>query len=970
MKNLLAALTILVGLTAWSGQASSSIGQERTTHLLLTQALFSAVYAEYIAQGSQGFNAPFLANEKYLQIFLAEWSRRIETQKFTSSTQIFSDLSQSGGFLARHYDLWDSSQGNDFRSRHFVNLGGARNQFLGYVIYSEEKFPKLRDRILNLLDRVNILLLTNSEARDLSQLIAFPFTESKDPEIRAKALNIVGAKTWSIFLSTLPWARDLLGAASGAALLRANGLLRIPSLPWRSGFVSGWAKQLVRNPGISLMSVARGISTGVHASIAGALYLGRAERTGSVLTYNDELDISVLKLWQAVANVFPETLRESAEDFQTQFTPKSKDAITQSIETAIAQKSTDFDYLDAFIQVEKLLRFDFRNSDDYLAMDFVSYKIQKLQQQIRAKFTGKRLTFEDIDEIRHLAIDGPLKSYKREYPNLMGTFLGWGGNCVAQTMLLTGLFNPFRNQLPAGNQLGVAVFVDHIEPVIMSEDSYLFLNSGQIASSTSAKIYKPEYLLALTLRNFSVGQQDVRSMEILEGKRHKKTSSGKFSLSHFFRGIWDKLFSDSRFGILEITNAGESGEAALGDDETVPESALNVFSAAHRFSEGDLGLGGTISDLDISGFLSTLSVPLSKTQANQAPRLMVNYTGPSDAPISFTYLKILDRIEVSNRDLYSKLVLASRADQFDPTEILKAQLKEDLQRYIEGPKYTAHLANVALDINSLTALSAEEMKSWNDSFEAFKMSFVETNSELIGSNYNCEFINCKLVGWSFEFSKKLEEDYRRIYEQISKNPRKFLALYSKMDSQKRLYLMEKLFPSALLANLPRDRKFQQALDISEKIPSLRQMAWEQVRLFLRDLSKQNVQITQGFDLDKVIWLWKKEDKKSQLPTAKVAVSGEAEGGTPSNSKIKTVGRSEILQMNPNILIELAVLFDGAGMQVWTESVVDALIKWRSWGFIDNFSATKVMLRRALMFDPPPPTPYFEKLNELLRTSAG
>jgi hypothetical protein len=957
MRSLIALIIMLLHLQVSDAKTSD----DKTAHLQLSQSLFTAVMGEYFENTSKSFDPKALAHKAYFATLFNDWSKKIENGKYRSSEEIFKAIKKSPSYLGRYSEILDAVQGSDYKSSRFVNLYQARNQFLGYVIYSETKFPDLKQRVLNILDKVNLLLITNSRAYDLARLIVYPFMENEDLEIRRKSNQVLGAIGFTKGVSILVFLRNLAAFSAGARLSFGS----TPAFVTTGGnYLKGVAQTLLQNPLTRRISLGHSASMALHASIPAYLLLKKPDPSGNS---NEDLEISIAKLWQATAMVFPDLVISQETDFQTQFFPVTRLGLVQKVKAAVDQSSTSFDYLEAFIQSEKHFHFDFRKDGDQLAMDYILKQIKTLQRDLHSSYSGRTLKAEDVEAIRTKLITEPLRKYQRDYPNLSSVLLGWGGNCVAQTMLMVGLLNPYRDQLPEGERLGVALFSDHVEPVLIGRTSLSFLISGEKTAKTNARLYRPEYLLNVLMRNYFEASTDMSAdkFEIA----HTGMTESDHSLSNFkdllkavFTRLVMNIWSDRRFGVLENFGSGESGQLAFGG-AMVPKSAEMRYSPMHQKapSSNEAGNGkGSGTGNGSSGFLSALW-DTSGESGKVKPKIEIVYSPKTD-PISFRYDPETQTITAHTKEFYTELYRASVRPDFYPPTFLTEQLEKDFKAFLNSYDYTKNVHDLSIDISKLKNISAQEMVFWNMHYEKFQLQFVQETMAILQDSTSVHYTLGEyrldipmLIDTQLKY--RLEREQIRLLEAIAENPRKFLRVYGELNSSQREAVMGRFFPKPMLSRFAQYGAFQNTM--SSEVARMQTLAMNQIKFFLDEISKNQVKIQTYIPLEKIVFMIDVRNfnpSKSPIPFTLAGKPSEGGKGPEKENIKKTVTSSseetDPLSLYPEMLIEFAVLFEGAGLQIWDANVVDYFTKNNRWGFIVNGDLAQEALKRTLQYNPP------------------
>jgi hypothetical protein len=994
----------------FKGRADSVPTMEQLASQQLSQGLYAALLAEHYATAHKTFDAKALADTAYFSTILNEWSQRLESKKYFSTQQIFLEFQKSRGYIGKNYETWRLLRGMDPKSPLFINLGEARNSFLSFVIYSESKYPSLKTRILKTIDQVNLLLITNSRAFDLAKLILIPFLESNDNEIREKTKATLTAIGFTNFVSGVMLARDLVFFGRGSPGVTPARIAAVGRpLTRAAGAVGTRVKYMIDNPAAAWLSVGNTASGAIH-SLMPAYLLWRhnknqAPKAADPLPPNeDDVEISIAKLWQGVAVFFPEIFSAKRNDFATSFSLKSLGPFVQEVRAAIDQQSTTFDYLYAFLQSEKHLKFDGRRADDLLAMDFLANETKKLQAHIASKYGQRTLTNTDIEEIRKYLIEGPLKRYKRDYPNMIGTLLDWGGNCVAQTMLIAGLLNPYRDRLPNQGKLLIALFSDHVEPVIVQGDTMSFLVTGEKTPSDAAQLFRPELLLNVLLKNFVEAKALVQADESFENTFQNSNNdrgqpSGqtgninllpKVSITDYLSNLFKKT---KRFGALEKFDAGlikprQGRRSSMGDGAGVPETATMRFAPLHENQSKDIywaERGSASSD-----FFSQLNEDTSTNgNTSKGPIYKLRFTPDSGRPFSFSMGMESSESDgpiyvvlVHSKGTYLDLLKKTTEKNFtfgDMAELLVKQYLSDADRFTKTIEYQRNVVAPGLDLTAYGRLSAAEMKSWNRYNAVFSSElsflqdqikyFLKADSNSRNSDFNIDEIIGEMSFVAGIIRQKVTADKAMIYRNISENPDKFIAGYSRMSIDQRAEMMTQTFSC------------YHYLECPGYLSSLESMAYKQVQLYLGRLSPNKIQIPK-YELPKgVIYLLdiKKWDPKvPQLPQTS-GDNGKADSlKTPNQNKeasVKVAAKKsaeansdlDVLVLSPEILMELTIAFRGYGLQLWNKAVVDYVAVTRFFGIFKDKELPYTVLKVALLTELPEVTgkPYFQPLKSVL-----
>jgi hypothetical protein len=124
--------------------------------------------------------------------------------------------------------------------------------------------------------------------------------------------------------------------------------------------------------------------------------------------------------------------------------------------------------------------------------------------------TGRTIRFEANVQrvILRLFSDANLGSYHREHSELQGYFRteAPGGNCEAQTKMTIGVFANIKAGIPASHQLGVQIYTDHIQTVIINKRTNRVweLLTGKKQEYIESDIYHPVILVHAWLKGIGI----------------------------------------------------------------------------------------------------------------------------------------------------------------------------------------------------------------------------------------------------------------------------------------------------------------------------------------------------------------------------------------------------------------------------------------------------------------------------------
>lgn len=491
--------------------ARAELSEEASFSLRLTHTLFQGVIASH-ADEHQNFEPDQLANIMYWKAFLTRWSDRLD-KGYESTPAIFSAIESTQGYLGREYPRWDGLR--DFRAvRGRVSLEGYKEQFLDHVLRSESRFPKLEERVQYILEKANIFLVTSAAEYRLAQVIATPFLKSTNAKTRQLAEGILANIPFNRRLEKASLIFDLLGFLRGGTGLSSR-LSRLWSAPRVAArFATQPVRWMGRKAGLTANPFGRRMSvsgwsalasTSLHAGTLGLWYTHWSDQVIPASLRASPLDLLPLfNLW----DVFRETYTTSFDlpetgDFVPAFALADETTLV-NLARARLLGETKLDWGDLFLSAEKIKGLDQRARGDNLVMHYADRRYHRLRAQVAQIFGDSgEIDFEQIEKFRRLVIEDALSSYKRDYPNLTWTFAGWGSNCVARTMLMISLLEPYQRRLPSGWRLVVAAYAKHLEPALWDgKDKYIGLMFGLEGRDQRAAPHRPEYLLLRLLRNY------------------------------------------------------------------------------------------------------------------------------------------------------------------------------------------------------------------------------------------------------------------------------------------------------------------------------------------------------------------------------------------------------------------------------------------------------------------------------------
>ncbi len=929
-------MQIIVFLCLLSVGAAKASQVDTYLQLQTTHTFFQGIIAADFEGHDTAYDPEQLANKAYIQTFLKVWSDAIESGHFKTTEEIFGSIAQSEGYLAKYYYKWAGI--HHFPSaRGSLNLNGTRSQFLDTVLISEKRFPDLNQRLKFILQMAAVYILTTDQDYNLTLVIAAPFLKNQNSEVRQAASELVSGISFQKSATVVSFVFDLLAATvAGPVALKGKSLFQLPNLS-KISRVAVPAKLIRGFKSISPFLKNRSrlqwsafASLGLHAGGLGSslLYLADEKQNGVTKTETYEPTIFTLNnLWNSFDSSFPDNFGlENYKDFRPNFKLADLKEIVASVRDHI-QKKTQIDYGLIFFQTEKYKGIDHRDKNDFLAMDFIQGGYERLKFQVSRIVGNELLDQTKLDQIRKLAISSVLHNYKRDYPNLTSTFMGWGGNCVAESMLLIALLEPYVNRLPTGSQLSVLLTSDHMEAAVWDGKYLTRLMQGTRNQDTDGLVlYRYEWLMAVLLRNylfkdqlFDAKYKDSSYYKIDLGKT--LLASAQLSVSHLFKRF--NLKKDKREGVLEdlsimdLQFGMENGNAA-GNPDDVPYSAQISFSQIVD-SVGDL-------------FRSHMSSSQSEGDQNRNKlkfRYVINLVQKKDHELSrFQSENYSDMIQVDAFDesIYLEFINKSHEAGLTPIMFLRfvdQKQDEDLQRIVSNETFKkVYFAPQQDDFES--TLSAFLACSDDELRMAQKLTN-EFNSSLavkLGRNND----KYQLIEWNrlepiqigiqlpYSFSEIIERE-AKITANIARNPKRYLEFYNNASPLLRKHLLVRFFGLGYLESYV------------DQNPNIR-FAQASIRNYLNKLSQIKVDFSHEanvicskikIDLPKVSgWPWQysfaDEHCRNDFPSSKDIVL--------SDSNAENKDSKDALELKVSTLIELTVEFR-RGLQLWTDSVASA-----------------------------------------------
>lgn len=896
----------------------SNLIQMRLTHTLY-QGFFAASYEENKLNPDLRYHA----NKVYSQIFLNTWSQMIESGKYRSTKEIFETISRGQGYLAKYYLKWQAL--HDFGSPYGrMDLGNGRNQLIAHVYNSETQFPNLDQRISYIMDMANTHLVAGHDFV-LAELIAQTFLNSENPNVSRQANNLLNA---------IPFQTDVVQPIQlGFSILSL----------WR-GYAGG---ANLAKPAFMSYEMAKPVQLSVlfHGALLGGGLLfipEQIEHTGSKLPTS----VNVGQLWDGLSALYNKTFQlYNRPDFIPSFVPETKQQVYSNVMNHLEHKSK-LEYGDTFLSIEKLQRLDKLNRDDLFALDFAKYQYDQLKENVRKIFGRGPITSTQLEQFRALVIKSALSSYKRDYSSLLSTFLDWGGNSVAQTMLMIALLEPYQQQLPRGTRLVVSSWPGHLEAGLWDGVRFSALIQGKVTTEITGTLYKPEYILIYVLKHYPSALGDTypsvinnMRMSMLDLIIKQPNATAEKSMKEKGPGGSGKQLQsggDPKGGGKDGKDAKsrKSEDAQDDQDDKERSGTLNYSQMTQGFANGDIA--------------PRLSAPQS-SPADDRPKvtISINYEPRQYMFKSFAYDRSKGQLIVFNEAIYNDFVsqrLKSKMSDHALEEVIKSRQFEDLMRALRSPLiekiYTkpSKADSFASSLNALLQIADSDLTQLDRVQAEIQLMLQELslrNSNPIDFGGLVESLtkaNEKLknpeMATSIEIAKVIAAGEIRFLKNILRDPRPFLEMYNETSMKLRIHLLVRYFGASYWHYNNR------ASGNNEKLTG---QAKYKIREFLANVQQIKVDFSREVTFicnpivvnapvasENLVWPYQfspsgcqqafKEWKEKTPQLSSKTVSGEA-----------SPDEKDMITLKVSTLIELTVGF-GTGLQLWTNEIILAFVK--------------------------------------------
>lgn len=978
----------------------------------LTHTIFQGVMARHFFDQDTSFDAPYFADRAYAATFLNKWSQMIESGSYSSSQAIFDEL-KNGQYLGRYSQKW----------RTFVEGPGIQNQFLKDVLNSERNFKDLDRRILYILKSTTTYLVVTDGEDQLAELIASAFLENANLEIREQAKSVSSNISLQKVLRPATWLFNIWALARGS--LGALGLKSLIGAP-RLGLNAMNSARLLGRGAARFGSVAinplRARISLRHTAIATSV-AGHVTLLGHGLLFSDEVQknqnsngaedgkiysnslANVIGLWDIFLNAFGDSfLLPEWEDFSPNFSPWSKETLIARVRDRLNYEG-DLDFGDAFLQAEKLSGIDQRDPSDLFAMQFINNRYERLRSQVKSLFKNEPITMEKLEDFRKLVIEDVLYKYKRDYPNLTSTFLDWGGNCVAQTMLMISLLEPYRQQLPRGHQLVILLKSDHIEAGLWDGFRLTTLIAGSRTNRVGGTLHRPEYLLVVLLRNYPGALNGLRVKTVIPRKGSKTQKAGENSEEDESSESKPKGSKDKRSGVLEMIAKQDRvadyedrvGGDRGGQDDDVPYAADLAYS---KIKDGETARGahrggGDNEDFDTDSDDSFLNRLLNRSdkdshqtrsQSRQKKVPLFNYSinlNPSTAALfsTFEFNTFSKVVTAYDQGTYLEMLRKARQPKMTDAQFerfFREKAKEQSDGFFRLPIWKKMFTDVYAEpgISGLLKLNQEDFDLWNSAVreyaslvtsyardsaffgdpqeQLYTMLAIYPVSDIAASKKTVSKLDPK-PDPNLKFNVSIRDQERHLADRVEEDPRAFLEVYDKANNNQRRHILQRIFGQDFSAyaqskygNSARNRVRNFIARLSQI-----QVDYSHEDNWICSLAKVDLPVVSSWP--ELMRFSDQSCNDKMIDTEKPEVKK-----TESEKMLRT----QTMELKLSTLIEIVVLF-GRGLHLWDQKVIDAFVD----GHYDSIGVsreTTLLQVRAVLESEPAllADPRFEKIRQI------
>lgn len=476
-KCIFIVLIVVFGVnTSWSSSTDHSKSQ-------LTRDLFTIVLSSYQNEAYEHFtekkffvatkqeervehfNPDFYSQKYYYDALLAEWQNEIRKRKHSNSNDIIAEIFKNNGFLNRHNELWEALIYGNSR----INLGYTRTKAF-YEILKSEQIADPKERLLKILDITAQYLLANSKDYLSTNLITEILEKSNDPDVSQKARNIRGNIPATKRMHLFNQIKNFYAQGSALGVGSLVNALKVKT-------VASVSKTLAP---YSYMQRAAFLSGAAHIGGVGAYYLW-PEGEEEIAFSPGQSSFENISYYFKQASLFqnPDAfVFKKIKNYKSQ-TLRALSEVNESGLSYLSGKNESFNYFNFFTQLEAHKGLMGKREIE-LALDVARIGFDHSLEQVNQVLVPDDV---DIESLRAVIMQGPLRVYRGNQVSLYSTHMGYGTNCVGRTMyFLSLLLDPQIKQV-IQKKLGVSTyqdlyksikvlaFSDHLEPAIIIPNS-------------------------------------------------------------------------------------------------------------------------------------------------------------------------------------------------------------------------------------------------------------------------------------------------------------------------------------------------------------------------------------------------------------------------------------------------------------------------------------------------------------------
>jgi len=411
-------------------------------NLKITHALFSLVLSSYFSEGERIYDARRLAKIAYIKLYLKEWETLIEHGGFSTTKAIFNSLNERNSFIGRYSKIWQELLPQKGR-RVSLNLGYLKNMVLGSFLQSE-KMMVLEERVERIIKDSYQYILVGSDDKQLNDSIVSAFSESHNENVQNVLSELEMNKHLNSVAVGLIFLRNIsIGYAGAKTILNYHPRL----IPKFGDGVLKFGKNLWTKMSVLQKTIAT--SAGLHLTFFDQM--SSEIMPGDLADGNQTMDkklldpvLYLLKLRLNGLVVYQNLATTNMHDFTQRYQLGSKADLKKKVLSSFKLKTSQIDFLDIILKMEKFMKIDRRDKADLLAFEMQKNRVELMIQRLDKDIVSNKLSAQEFITIRKKIIKNDINKYARDYPNLFALLTNWGGNCVSQTLLVTGLLARYQ----------------------------------------------------------------------------------------------------------------------------------------------------------------------------------------------------------------------------------------------------------------------------------------------------------------------------------------------------------------------------------------------------------------------------------------------------------------------------------------------------------------------------------------------